>query len=207
MPLWLGRIFTVVLALLRRDGGRQQGYHSSRTSPRVRGSFGGQALITPALFDKKGAWVSARSFVNTADLALKIDVFNASAPIYITTYFALLYMSSFIVFAAYLVARRPLLRQRRLTPFSTAMRDLDNTDTYAKMKDVYFEVPDLFIPAALVEVLGFMLALVSMVQSYDSGRRQQIGLNDVSEFLIGLILPWRIAAVMAFKDFFVYGRI
>ncbi|KAI9347421.1 OPT oligopeptide transporter protein-domain-containing protein [Zopfochytrium polystomum] len=184
----------------------------------------GQALNTGALFTKDGARIAAKAFVNTADLSLKEDVYNASAPIYITTYFALLYMSSFIVFAACLVHVGLWYGKDVWHRFRSSMRDLDTADIHAKMMDVYPEVPDLWYVILLCinlivgiavcqwggfqlpwwgVLLGFLLALVSMIPigTIQAISGQQIGLNVMSEFLIGLILPGRIAAVMAFKTF------
>ncbi|KAI9347420.1 OPT oligopeptide transporter protein-domain-containing protein [Zopfochytrium polystomum] len=184
----------------------------------------GQALNTGALFTKEGARISARAFVNTADLSLKEDVYEKNHPIYITTYFALLYTSSFIVFASCLVHVGLWYGKDVWHRFRTAMRDLDTSDIHAKMMDVYPEVPDLWyiilLAANLIVgiavcqwggfqlpwwgvLLGFLLALVSMIPigTIQAISGQQIGLNVMSEFLIGLILPGRIAAVMAFKTF------
>ncbi|KAI9333178.1 OPT oligopeptide transporter protein-domain-containing protein [Zopfochytrium polystomum] len=119
----------------------------------------GQALNTPALFDKNGVRVSARSFVNNADLTLKTDVYNASAPIH-NTYFALLYMSSFIVFAACLVHVGLWYDKDVWRRFSTAMRDLDNTDIHAKMWTFTLTSPTsvliaLILPGRLAAVMTF----------------------------------------------------
>ncbi|KAI9330486.1 OPT oligopeptide transporter protein-domain-containing protein [Zopfochytrium polystomum] len=163
----------------------------------------GQALNTAALFTKDGIRISARSFVNKADLSLNDEVYNESQPIYITTYFALLTFG---------------------TASARRCATLDTADVHAKMMDVYPEVPDLWYIILLVAniitaigvcqwggfqlpwwgvLLGFLLALVSMIPigTIQAISGQQIGLNVMSEFLIGLILPGRIAAVMAFKTF------
>ncbi|KAI9328923.1 OPT oligopeptide transporter protein-domain-containing protein [Zopfochytrium polystomum] len=184
----------------------------------------GQALNTAALFTKDGEYISARSFVNKADLSLNEEVYEASRPIYITTYFALLYMSSFIVFASCLVHVGLWYGKDIWHRFRSSMRDLDTADVHAKMMDVYPEVPDLWYMILLAAnvvtaigvcqwggfqlpwwgvLLGFLLALVSMIPigTIQAISGQQIGLNVMSEFLIGLILPGRIAAVMAFKTF------
>ncbi|KAI9347412.1 OPT oligopeptide transporter protein-domain-containing protein [Zopfochytrium polystomum] len=184
----------------------------------------GQALNTPSLFTKEGVRIAAPAFVVQSDLSLDVDVYNANAPIYITTYFALLYTSSFIVFASCLVHVGLWYGKDIWHRFRTAMRDLDTADVHAKMMDVYPEVPDLWYIGLLVTnlitaiavcqwggfqlpwwgvILGFLLALVSMIPigTIQAISGQQIGLNVMSEFLIGLILPGRIAAVMAFKTF------
>jgi len=184
----------------------------------------GQALNTPTLFNKHGDYLSAFSLVNSADLSLNQTMYAESAPIYITTYFAILYMTSFMVFASVLVHVGLWYGKDVWHRFRTAMRDLDSNDIHAKMMDVYPEVPDLWYVGLLVAnmviaigvcqwggfqlpwwgvILGFLLALVSMIPIgvIQAISGQQIGLNVMSEFLIGLILPGRIAAVMAFKTF------
>ncbi|KAJ3191697.1 hypothetical protein HK101_007491 [Irineochytrium annulatum] len=182
----------------------------------------GRTLNSPSLFNKDGLRVGTRTFVNTTTLSLNQKVYDENAPIYLTSYFALEYACSFVVFVAAIVHVGLWYGKDIWHRFRTAMRDLDVQDVHAKLMDVYPDVPDLWyiilVAFNLVfgiivcqvggfdlpwwgVLLGFALACVSIlpIGIIQAISGQQIGLNVMSEFLIGLILPGRIAAVMAFK--------
>ncbi|KAI9361229.1 OPT oligopeptide transporter protein-domain-containing protein [Zopfochytrium polystomum] len=191
--------------------------------PNGTGSFSlGLALNTAGLFDNNGTYVVSRSLVDKTTLTLKEDLYESLKPMRISAYFAVEYLASFIVFASALVHVGLWYGADIWRRFRTAMRDLDTTDVHAKMMDVYPDVPDLWyiillainllVAIAVCQwggfdlpwwgvILGLLLALVSIIPigTIQAISGQQIGLNVMSEFLIGLILPGRIAAVMAFK--------
>ncbi|KAJ3281750.1 hypothetical protein HDU76_008860, partial [Blyttiomyces sp. JEL0837] len=132
------------------------------------------------------------------------------------------YMASFIVFVAAIMHVVLWYGKDVWHRFRSAMRDLDSNDVHARMMDVYPDVPDLWYVILLAVnlvigivvcqfggfglpwwgvILGLALAIVSIIPIgvIQAISGQQIGLNVMSEFMIGLILPGRIAAVMAFK--------
>ncbi|KAJ1565319.1 hypothetical protein HK405_012627, partial [Cladochytrium tenue] len=172
----------------------------------------GGALNTPALFAANGSVVAARSLLQVVPAAhsdvaaaegeaasyaatrfeLNETLYEQVAPIRITTYFAMEYFTGFVVFAATL------------------------------SHDKYLDVPDTWYYILLVLNVGLgvvvchfggfdlpwwgvflalLLAAVSMIPigTIQAVTGQQIGLNVMSEFLIGLILPGRMVAVMTFK--------
>ncbi|KAJ3098027.1 hypothetical protein HDU97_004360 [Phlyctochytrium planicorne] len=178
----------------------------------------GRAINTPALFNLNGTRVPARAFVVKPDL----EFYNENKPIYISTYFAMEYLSSFMVFIAAIVHVGLWYGKDIWTRFRTALKDLDSSDVHAKLMDFYPEVPDwwyivcLAINVALAiavcqwggfdlpwwgVILGLALAVVSVlpIGIIQAISGQAIGLNVMSEFMIGFILPGRMAAVMAFK--------
>ncbi|KAI9333197.1 OPT oligopeptide transporter protein-domain-containing protein [Zopfochytrium polystomum] len=180
------------------------------------------ALNTAALFDNNGTVVPSRSLVDKSTLTLKESLYESLQPMRITAYFAVEYLASFIVFGSALVHVGLWYGADIWRRFRTAMRDLDTSDVHAKMMDVYPDVPDLWyiillainlvVAIAVCQwggfdlpwwgvILGLLLAVVSIIPigTIQAISGQQIGLNVMSEFLIGLILPGRIAAVMAFK--------
>ncbi|KAJ3328041.1 hypothetical protein HDU76_010693 [Blyttiomyces sp. JEL0837] len=182
----------------------------------------GYGLNTRALFDKDGTPLSAKSFVNRSDLSFKATYYEAHRPIYISTYFAMSYTASFIVFTAALVHVTLWYGKDIWNRFRSAMRDLDSNDIHARLMDTYPEVPEWWYIGILIfnlvlaivvcqwggfdlpwwgVILGLALAIVSIlpIGIIQAISGQQIGLNVMSEFMIGLILPGRIAAVMAFK--------
>ncbi|KAJ3196276.1 hypothetical protein HK101_009541 [Irineochytrium annulatum] len=182
----------------------------------------GRVLNSPALFNRDGLKVPTRAFVHTSNLSLNEPFYQANAPIYLTTYFALEYACSFLVFFAALVHVGLWYGADIWHRFRTAIRDLDKQDVHAQLMDAYPDVPDLWYGFLLLAniglaiavcqvggfdlpwwgvILGFALACVSIlpIGIIQAISGQQIGLNVMSEFMIGLILPGRIAAVMAFK--------
>ncbi|KAJ3311176.1 hypothetical protein HDU76_003196, partial [Blyttiomyces sp. JEL0837] len=211
--LWVNNAFGIDFQIGSDPG---DGPNGSGTFPM------GFALNTPALFNQNGSVLSSRSFVNKTDLSLKEGFYNAQKPIYITTYFAMEYMASFIVFVAAIMHVALWYGKDVWHRFRSAMRDLDTTDVHARMMDVYPDVPDLWYVILLAinlvlgivvcqfggfglpwwgVIVGLALAIVSIIPIgvIQAISGQQIGLNVMSEFMIGLILPGRIAAVMAFK--------
>ncbi|KAJ3243832.1 hypothetical protein HDU78_011734 [Chytriomyces hyalinus] len=190
----------------------------------------GFSLNTAATYNKNGVRISNTKFVardmtsTNAKLILNTTFYEQNKPIYITTYFALEYFNSFLVFTAAFVHVGLWYGKDIWHRFRSSLQDLDSDDIHAQMMDKYPDVPDTWyiaflavttVAAVLVCQLGgfdlpwwgtllaIALALVSMVPigTIQAISGQQIGLNVMSEFLIGLILPGRIAAVMAFKTF------
>ncbi|KAJ3093528.1 hypothetical protein HDU97_009482, partial [Phlyctochytrium planicorne] len=102
----------------------------------------GRAINTPALFNLNGSRVPARYFVKKPDLILNEEFYNENKPIYITTYFAMEYLSSFMVFIAAIVHVALWYGKDIWTRFRTSLKDLDAHDIHAKLMDVYPEVPD-----------------------------------------------------------------
>ncbi|KAI9351832.1 OPT oligopeptide transporter protein-domain-containing protein [Zopfochytrium polystomum] len=147
----------------------------------------GFSLNSPALFDNNGTYVASRSLVDKATLTLKEATYNKLAPVRITAYFAVEYLASFIVFIAALVHVGLWYGADIWRRFRTAIRDPRHWGG--------FDLPWWGV------ILGLLLAVVSIIPigTIQAISGQQIGLNVMSEFLIGLILPGRIAAVMSFK--------
>ncbi|KAI9347802.1 OPT oligopeptide transporter protein-domain-containing protein [Zopfochytrium polystomum] len=182
----------------------------------------GQTLNSPQLFFPNGTRVAARDFVNTTSLTLNEAFYNENKPVHITTYFAIEYFTSFVVFAATIVHVYLWYGKDIWKRFTTAMKDLDRDDIHSKLMEAYDDVPDWWYMVLLgVNIivgivvcqwggfdlpfwgvfLALLLAMVSIIPigTIQAISGQQVGLNVMSEFLIGLILPGRIAAVMSFK--------
>ncbi|KAJ3237305.1 hypothetical protein HDU81_009641 [Chytriomyces hyalinus] len=189
----------------------------------------GFTLNSPSTFNKNGVRIPNTKFVirNPDDhnsLILNQTFYDENKPILITTYFAMEYTNSFVVFVAALVHVGLWYGRDIWYRFRATLKDLDRDDIHASLMDAYPEVPDWWFMAllALTTVLGIvvcqwggfdlpwwgtilamLLALVSIIPigTIQAISGQQIGLNVMSEFLIGLLLPGRISAVMAFKTF------
>jgi hypothetical protein len=184
----------------------------------------GFALNSPELFDYKGRPVRPLSFLirDGDQVRFNKTFYDEHKPIYLTTYFAVEYTASFIVFTAALSHVVLWYGRDIWLRYKSSMKDLDGNDLHAKLMDVYPEVPDSWYISLLVfnvilgivccqwggfdlpwwgVILSLILAIISIlplgiIQAISG---QQIGLNVMSEFLIGLIIPGNISGVMAFK--------
>ncbi|KAJ3232374.1 hypothetical protein HDU81_003012 [Chytriomyces hyalinus] len=189
----------------------------------------GFSINAPYTYSKGGKRIPNTKFVIRSpddhnSLILNQTFYDENKPILITTYFALEYANSFVVFVAALVHVGLWYGKDIWHRFRATLKDLDKEDIHATLMDAYPEVPDwwfmailgLNTAAAIVvcqwggfdlpwwgTILAMLLALVSIIPigTIQAISGQQIGLNVMSEFLIGLLLPGRISAVMAFKTF------
>ncbi|KAI9339921.1 OPT oligopeptide transporter protein-domain-containing protein [Obelidium mucronatum] len=191
-------------------------------------SIYGFALNSPSTYDRNGSLIDTKDFVmysaDNRSLVLNETFYHEHEPILISTSFAVNYLTSFIVFVSALVHVALWYGKDIWNRFRASLQDLDSDDIHAKLMDAYPDVPEWWYMALLVITLGggiavcqfggfdlpwwgvlvaVILALVSMlpIGIIQAISGQQIGLNVMSEFLIGLILPNRIAAVMSFKTF------
>ncbi|TPX71960.1 hypothetical protein CcCBS67573_g06031 [Chytriomyces confervae] len=189
----------------------------------------GFTINAPSTYNKKGIRIPNTKFVirspdDRNSLILNQTFYDENKPILITTYFALEYANSFIVFIAALVHVGLWYGKDIWHRFRATLKDLDRNDIHATLMDAYPDVPDWWFMIILVvntviaivvcqwggfdlpwwgTILAMLLALVSIIPigTIQAISGQQIGLNVMSEFLIGLLLPGRISAVMAFKTF------
>ncbi|KAJ1559574.1 hypothetical protein HK405_010116, partial [Cladochytrium tenue] len=182
----------------------------------------GFALNTPALFDSKGKYLSAHNFVNKTTLTLNEAYYEAHAPILVSSYFATEFCASFVVFTSAIVHVALWYGKDVWDRFRTAVGELDANDIHTKMMEVYPAVPVLWYIAlqvvcvvaavAVCEWGGFDLPwwgvlsavllssiLIIPVGTIQAISGQQLVMNVPAEFLMGLILPGRMVAVMAFK--------
>ncbi|KAJ3298602.1 hypothetical protein HDU79_009367 [Rhizoclosmatium sp. JEL0117] len=185
----------------------------------------GFTLNSPSIYNLNGSKLMGIQLVkqNVTPAVRDDEFYQANKPIHISTQFALTYTMSFAVFVSAMVHVGLWYGKDIWTRFRSVVRDLDRGDIHAQLMDVYDDVPDWWYWAVLVvtgaagisvciipngfdlpwwgAIIAIILALVTMlplgiIQAISG---QQIGLNVMSEFLIGLLLPGRIVAVMAFK--------
>jgi hypothetical protein len=93
----------------------------------------GQTLNTAQLFNSNGTRIGAKDFVNRTDLSLINSFYEAQAPIYITTYFAIEYFASFIVFTAALVHVWLWYGNDILERAKNSAKDVDSLDIHSKL--------------------------------------------------------------------------
>ncbi|KAJ3028989.1 UNVERIFIED_CONTAM: hypothetical protein HDU68_000429 [Siphonaria sp. JEL0065] len=188
----------------------------------------GFSINSPYLYNKNGTHVLSRSFAEldpkTGHLGFNETFFKENEPIYIPTFFAVTYVSSFVVFVSAMVHVALWYGKDIWNRFRAVVKDLDHGDIHAQLMDAYPEVPEWWYYTLLgVTTLGAIavcqwggfelpwwgvlvaialaLAAILPIGIIQAISGQQIGLNVMSEFLIGLILPGEIVSVMSFKTF------
>ncbi|KAJ3097593.1 hypothetical protein HDU96_000333 [Phlyctochytrium bullatum] len=188
----------------------------------------GGALNTPSLFMNNGTPIAAQNLLQMTNTSngiryeLNRTLFEEIAPVRISTYFAVEYCTHFIVFTAALTHVALWHGKDIVKRFRSSVKDLDPNDVHAQMMDKYPDVPDLWYIILLVinvtlgilaceiggfdlpwwgVILAFVLAGLSMIPigTIQAISGQHIGLNVMSEFIIGLILPGRFVSVVSFK--------
>ncbi|KAJ3333658.1 hypothetical protein HDU76_005402 [Blyttiomyces sp. JEL0837] len=185
----------------------------------------GHALNTPSLFNKDGIAIPAIFLVETVNKTLVLDpiAYEANAPIYLSTYFAVEYMSYFVVFTAVLSHVCLWYGAELWHRFKTSMRELDSNDIHAQLMDVYVEVPDTWyvlllsfttIGAVLMGMLspfelpwwsvflslGISIIMMIPIGTIEAISGQRLGLNVIAELIMGFLTPGKISAVMTFKS-------
>ncbi|KAJ3093675.1 hypothetical protein HDU96_002107 [Phlyctochytrium bullatum] len=224
--VWL--MLWVVVPLLWTNnafGADQQLGTSAFDGPNGTGRFPlGQALNSPAMFDKDGNSLSPLSILNITRTSVTLNeaAYNRVAPIRFTTYFAIQYMSYFIGFTAVLCHAWLWYGKNIWYRLKANLRDLDAEDIHAKLMDAYPDIPDSWYYIMLVSmaflalaagqwggfdlpwwavflslaIAGLFMIPVGVIAAISG---QQIGLNVVSEMIIGYLLPGRMVTTMSFK--------
>ncbi|KAJ3098229.1 hypothetical protein HDU97_004181 [Phlyctochytrium planicorne] len=189
----------------------------------------GGALNTPSLFTNEGIPIAAQNLLMETDggnggvrYELNQTLFDSIKPVRISTYFAVEYCTHFVVFTAAIVHVALWHGKDIMKRFLSSVKDLDRNDVHAQMMDKYDDVPDYWYIILLVVnltlgilcceiggfdlpwwgvLLAFALAAVSMIPigTIQAISGQHIGLNVMSEFVIGLVLPGRFVSVVSFK--------
>ncbi|KAI8607487.1 OPT oligopeptide transporter protein-domain-containing protein [Chytriomyces sp. MP71] len=175
-----------------------------------------------------GSRVKPTFFYNKSDnYNLNLTAYNDVAPVHITSLFALGYATSFLTITAsishvFLWYGSDIYRQAK-NAFRQTKDEVDSLDRHARMNEVYPDVPDwMFLAllgvctggAVLVSVLTpfgmpwwgvFFNLVLCAIFILPFGIVQAIsgfalGLNVLTEFVIGLMIPGQTIAVMAFKS-------
>ncbi|ORY40178.1 OPT superfamily oligopeptide transporter [Rhizoclosmatium globosum] len=167
-------------------------------------------------------------FYNASDnYNLNITAYNDVAPVHITGFFALTYATSFLAITAsishvVLWYGKDIYRQT-MNAFRQIRDEVDALDKHVKMMEAYPEIPDwaylgflaiTTVAAVLVSVFTpfnmpwwaiFFNIFLCAIFILPFGVIQAIsgfslGLNVLTEFVIGLMIPGQTVAVMAFKS-------
>ncbi|ORZ30144.1 OPT oligopeptide transporter protein-domain-containing protein [Catenaria anguillulae PL171] len=177
-------------------------------------------LNSTHLYDGKGVRFSAAQVVRKTDRTLDEGKFLARAPIHFTPFFASAYFGHIASLVAAIMHTSLFYGKDILNRLRNAKYDKD--DIHCKLIDKYPEVPDTWYYGFLVATgvlmflvgqfggidlpiwatgLAIVLAIVGTVPTIMifATAGVTLGLNVVSQFVIGLIVPGRPILMMSFK--------
>ncbi|ORY45459.1 OPT superfamily oligopeptide transporter [Rhizoclosmatium globosum] len=163
----------------------------------------------------------------TKNYDLNVTAYNDVAPVHITGFFALTYATSFLSITAsishVLIWYGKDIYRQAMNAFRQVRDEVDALDKHVKMMEAYPEIPD-WVYLAFLGVTTVAAVLVSLFTPFNMpwwaiffniflcaifilpfGVIQAIsgfslGLNVLTEFVIGLMIPGQTVAVMAFKS-------
>ncbi|KAH9985944.1 OPT oligopeptide transporter protein-domain-containing protein [Russula vinacea] len=176
-------------------------------------------LVSSHSFDNTGSTYNVSRVINS-DSSFNLQAYQTYSPLFLSASFAIAYGLSFASITATLTHTFLYYRKQIWTQ---ARRSLsEQPDIHARLMSVYKEVPDWWYIAIFVTmfvfgvisievwdtefpVWAFVLALmISFVYTIPIGviqaiTNQQVGLNVITELIIGYALPGRPIAMMLFK--------
>jgi len=176
-------------------------------------------LVSTHSFDNTGAIYNVSQIINP-DLSFNHEAYQAYSPLFMSVSFAVAYGLSFASITATLT--HTFLYYRKQIWIQARRSLSEQPDIHARLMSVYKEVPNwwylmtfltMFVFGLVAievwntqfPVWAFVLALlVSLAYTIPIGviqaiTNQQVGLNVISELIIGYALPGRPIAMMMFK--------
>jgi len=170
-------------------------------------------------YDNTGAPYNVSQILN-ADSTINLEKYHNYSPLFLSTTFAVSYGLSFASITATITHTFLYFRKQIWTQARTAMHE--QPDVHARLMSVYRQVPEWWYACVFLSmfvfgiisievwptafpVWAFVLALIisfayvipiGMIQAITN---QQIGLNVITELIIGYMLPGRPVAMMLFK--------
>ncbi|EGF81571.1 hypothetical protein BATDEDRAFT_34848 [Batrachochytrium dendrobatidis JAM81] len=181
---------------------------------------------SPGLYSRKGTRVRATSFYNKLTYDLNETAYNKVAPVYITEMFATTYFMSFFALTCgishvALWYHKDIIRQTKemLSQVDEAKMDIHN-----ELMKAYPDIPEWvyltwlafwlivmffvgqFTPFRLPwwgVIFGLVIAFVFLIPYgiIQGSAGQQLGLNVITELLMGLFIPGQTVSVMTFKSY------
>ncbi|KAJ3067787.1 hypothetical protein HDU98_009025 [Podochytrium sp. JEL0797] len=183
-----------------------------------------QALNTATLFNKNGLAISPLLLVNQGNQSVTLNqqAYDANAPIYITTFYAVQIMAIMMVFSSAITHAGLWYGRDIWHRVSNAVADLDDTDIHCQHMDQYNQVPETWYLTIVYTslllalsactwggfdlpwwgvLLAFSLSLITIIPIglIEAVSGQRVFTNVEAELLFGFILPGRINALMSFK--------
>jgi OPT family small oligopeptide transporter len=174
------------------------------------------------IYDNMGKNYNVTRVANTAELTLNEAAYKEYSPLFLSTTFAISYGLSFATIASLVVYTWIHYRHQIMAQFKKA--HVEEQDVHMKMMLKYPETPNswyagvfvLMIALSFVVVLkwptefawwAFLIAIAfSTIMTLPIGiieaiTNQQIGLNVITEFIMGYMQPGKPLALMMFKTY------
>ncbi|KAJ8331135.1 OPT super [Batrachochytrium dendrobatidis] len=183
-------------------------------------------LNTPALYDRYGKHMSPTLMYDKNDFNLNETAYDLVKPIYISEYFAVTYSMSFFALTCgishvALWYHKDIIRQTK-EMFNQV--DEAHADIHNQLMKAYPDIPEwmymvwlafwlvvmllvgIFTPFHLPwwgTLFGLVLAFIFLIPYgiIQGSSGQQLGLNIITELLMGLFIPGQTVAVMTFKSY------
>ncbi|RDW75767.1 putative small oligopeptide opt family protein [Coleophoma crateriformis] len=172
-------------------------------------------------FDNTGARYNTTRIL-TPDKLLDVEAYRAYSPIFLATFFTICYGMSFATLSAIIVHTAIFHSQEIWVRFKTARNQ--DADVHLKMMKKYDDAPSWWFGSLFVVMLALSFVtvlvwptflewwpmiiamLIALAFLVPLGMIQgitnlQIGLNVLTEFMIGYMLPGRPIAMMCFKTY------
>ncbi|KAH9946707.1 OPT oligopeptide transporter [Amylocystis lapponica] len=170
-------------------------------------------------YDNTGASYNVSRIIN-ADKTLNLELYEAYSPLFLSTTFAMSYGLSFASITSTIVHTILYFRKQIWVQSRRALSE--QPDIHARLMSKYPQVPEWWFGVILVTMFVFgvvsievwdtqfpvwalvLALLISFVYTIPIGMiqaitNQQIGLNVITELIIGYALPGRPIAMMMFK--------
>ncbi|KAN0137489.1 oligopeptide transporter, partial [Lactarius tabidus] len=176
-------------------------------------------IVSSQVFDNTGSPYNVSRVLNE-DLTFNVDAYKAYSPLFLSITFIMTYGLSFAAITAtlthtFIYYRKQIMNQAR--------RSLaEQPDIHARLMSVYKEVPNWWYLTLLMTMFGFGVAAIEIWHSQfpvwafilalviaflytipigviTAITNQTVGLNVITELIIGYLLPGRPIAVMMFK--------
>ena len=188
-------------------------------------SLGGGVINVPYLFNSTGHKIKAVDLMDKTTFDIDLESYNRQQPIYITTMFAVVYGQDFLSLSAAVVHVILWYGSTIVKQLKAALRqeENDDTDIHNRLMRAYPDVPEwmflaflgvmifvqiavsLWTPFAMpvwsvflcIGMVLFFLLPIGIIYAVTG---IALGINVMSEFLIGLLIPGQTVAVMAFKS-------
>ncbi|KAJ1340309.1 OPT family small oligopeptide transporter [Batrachochytrium salamandrivorans] len=183
-------------------------------------------LNSPGLFNKNGVRTRATRFYDRTTFELNTTAYDLVKPIYLTEMFAIGYSMSFFALTCgishvALWYHKDIIRQ---TKEMINQVEEQEPDIHNQLMKAYPDIPEwiylcwlaiwlvvmvfvgIFTPFRLPwwgTIFGLVLAFVFLIPYgiIQGSSGQQLGLNIITELLMGLIIPGQTVAVMTFKSY------
>ncbi|KAJ2936791.1 hypothetical protein H1R20_g315, partial [Candolleomyces eurysporus] len=171
-------------------------------------------------YDNRGHAYNVTRIINPTDASLNVEAYEAYSPLFIPTTFALSYGLSFAAITATLTHSILFYRKQIYTQARKSLSE--QPDIHARLMSRYLGVPEWWYGIVFVVMFAFAVISIEVVQTglpvwgfvfailiafiyvipvgmIQAITNLQVGLNVITELIIGYVLPGKPIAMMLFK--------